>query len=210
MLYFTADQHYGSSRHITLSKRPFLHVEELTAEDIENDRYWKKMVPDVKAQDEYIIKCHNEVVEKGDIVINVGDFGDWEILKHLNGTHYLIFGNYEEEELKKKWNNDIVSFRNFLIRDVGFQGIFTKSFTIPISDSKSATSQDVMVNITHKPEDCIKDQMNIFGHIHEKCKIKRYGVNCGVDANHFYPISADDVYFYINAIKNHYDDNVFE
>lgn len=209
MLYFTADEHYGSDRHIILSKRPFLREEALTEDDIENERYWKKKVPDVKAQDEYIIECHNEIVEDGDIVIHVGDFGSWETLKRLNGEHYLIFGNYEEDELKKNWKDDFDKFKDFLTKEVGFIGIFRDYFITSVSDLKNPV-ENILVNVTHKPENCIKDKMNVFGHIHEKCKIKRYGVNCGVDSNHFYPMSAADVHFYINAIKNHYDDNVFE
>ena len=79
--------------------------------------------------------------------------------------------------------------------------------------------------MTHKPEDCfwILDKsiykpdvlpdkrciMNLFGHIHEKAKVKRFGLNVGIDCNHYYPVSCEDVAFYLNAIIHHYDNNVF-
>ena len=51
--------------------------------------------------------------------------------------------------------------------------------------------------------------MNLFGHIHEKGKIKEYGFNVGVDANCFLPVPPEDVKFYIHAILHYYDNNVF-
>lgn len=211
MLYFTSDEHYGSDRHIMLSKRPFLKKVPYTEEDMEMCRFSKKYIPDVDAMDDYIVKCHNQIVESCDVVMHVGDFGDFKILPKLNGFHYLILGNYEQDILKKDFDDDYDSFKEYL-KNVGFVNVY-RNFTTSIYDSKNIDSSIPFSNvfITHKPEECIKDgnTMNIFGHIHEKCKIKRYGVNCGVDANHFYPMSTDDIYFYFNAIKNHYDNNVF-
>jgi calcineurin-like phosphoesterase family protein len=51
--------------------------------------------------------------------------------------------------------------------------------------------------------------MNIFGHIHEKCKVKRFGLNVGVDAHHFYPVAKEEVEFYLYAILHYYDSEVF-
>ena len=51
--------------------------------------------------------------------------------------------------------------------------------------------------------------MNLFGHIHDKGKVKRFGLNVGIDCNHYYPVSQEEVCFYISAILHHYDENVF-
>lgn len=45
--------------------------------------------------------------------------------------------------------------------------------------------------------------------IHGLRKVSTNGLNVGVDANHFRPISEDDVLFFKNAILNHYDYEVF-
>ena len=50
----------------------------------------------------------------------------------------------------------------------------------------------------------------IFGHIHGKQKIKTFGVDAGVDANNFKPISIEEIDFYLNAIKkDYYDEEVW-
>ena len=50
----------------------------------------------------------------------------------------------------------------------------------------------------------------LFGHIHGRQKIKTFGIDVGVDGNNFYPLSEDDVEFYLNAIrKGYYDKEVW-
>ena len=64
--------------------------------------------------------------------------------------------------------------------------------------------------------DCLKDiedlskEFFLFGHIHGRQFIKKFGIDVGVDCNHFRPMSWDDVLFYQNAmVKKYYDENVF-
>ena len=64
--------------------------------------------------------------------------------------------------------------------------------------------------MTHKPEDCNKDRFNLFGHIHGLQKVKRYGLNVGVDCHYFKPINLEEVLWWKNAIENYYDNNVFD
>lgn len=82
-VFFTADTHFGSERTLTLSRRPFKTVEEM---------------------DETLINNWNSVVDKNDIVYHLGDFGNYEIVKRLNGKVTLIWGNYELNEFIKKYN----------------------------------------------------------------------------------------------------------
>ena len=44
---------------------------------------------------------------------------------------------------------------------------------------------DKPIYMTHLPLDCKKDCFNLFGHIHEKCMVKEFGLNVGVDCNNF-------------------------
>lgn len=64
--------------------------------------------------------------------------------------------------------------------------------------------------MTHEPENCKKDRFNLFGHVHQLCMVKKYGLNVGTDCHFFKPIDIDTVLFYKNAIQNHYDFNVFK
>lgn len=82
-VFFTADTHFGSERTLTLSRRPFKTVEEM---------------------DETLINNWNSVVGKDDIVWHLGDFGNYEVVKRLNGKINLIWGNYEFNEFIKKYN----------------------------------------------------------------------------------------------------------
>jgi calcineurin-like phosphoesterase family protein len=82
-VFFTADTHFGSERTLTLSRRPFKTVEEM---------------------DETLIDNWNSVVGKDDIVWHLGDFGNYEVVKRLNGKINLIWGNYELNEFIKKYN----------------------------------------------------------------------------------------------------------
>ena len=55
----------------------------------------------------------------------------------------------------------------------------------------------------------IKPRFHLFGHIHERQMIKRFGLNVGIDCHNFKPIDLDTVLFYDNALKNFYDEEVF-
>lgn len=183
--FFTADEHYGSERALSLSRRPFATVEEM---------------------DEYIVKCHNLKVSNDDIVIHNGDFGNYDIVKQLNGTHILRLGNYEIDDIEKKYGGDFKKFV-FDMVDRGFTEVIHNNIsyiTITID------GEEVLMAMTHKPEDCDKDEFNLFAHIHGRQKVKRYGLDVGVDANHFFPMSEDDIAFTYTAIKKYYDNNVFE
>ena len=61
--------------------------------------------------------------------------------------------------------------------------------------------------LSHEPP---KIGHSLFGHIHGRQLVKRYGLDVGVDGHHFYPVSIKDVEFYKTAIEKYYDDNVFE
>ena len=61
----------------------------------------------------------------------------------------------------------------------------------------------------HEPENYDKKCFNLFGHIHGRQMVKRFGLDVGVDCHHFKPISIKDVLFYKTAIEKYYDNNVF-
>ena len=191
-VFFTADTHFGQERALILSKRPFRSVKEM---------------------DDYMVDQWNGIIGPNDDVYHLGDFGDYSFRPKLNGNIHLILGNYDKDfidahrtdkeilKMMKRYFIDIRTDTTLRIDDLN-------------TDIESVKDKVNTLYLVHRPNDCIKDKstvFNLFGHIHGRQKVKRYGIDVGVDANFFRPMSADDVVFYINAIVNgYYDDNVFE
>ena len=184
-IWFTADTHFGSERTLKLSKRPFKNVAEMDGTMIEN---W------------------NNCVAPNDIVYHLGDFGDYDRINDLNGHIVLILGNYESDDIK----NGIITIST--LRDIGFilSATPTEHFIYPNKSVNNTFVSENSIWMTHKPEDCDKDRFNLFGHIHGLQKVKRYGLNVGVDCHYFKPINLEEVLWWKNAIENYYDNNVFD
>jgi calcineurin-like phosphoesterase family protein len=254
-VWFTSDEHYGSDRHIALSCR--LGFEDPTKEK-QIERYKQTLcnteIPEtlkhhmlmmfkhsvygsvfetpVSKMNDLFIKNHNARVGDNDIVFHVGDFGDYEYAKYLNGHHILIMGNYEAKDMADNYNHSFEEFRNKIISTYNFIDV-CMDYMLELDDNNKNNikfshllSKEVgEIFITHQPTFCYynyKDDeyvkstyndgkiiMNLFGHIHEKCKIKRCGLNVGIDGHHFYPVSQEEVDFYLYAILHHYDKEVF-
>lgn len=198
---FTADEHYGSERHLKLNQRPFSSVAEA---------------------DETMVNNFNKIATNDTLTFHIGDFGDLEIVERLNGHHILICGNYEDGTKGKTIK--------------GFDGLAMSKYCFNMVDTNTLFGFVGMVNLTHKPVDCVMTKncdvlcdesrkysdfssltnsitnpvYNLFGHIHNLRKITRYGLNVGVDANNYVPVTCDVVRFYLNALMTHkYDENVF-
>lgn len=245
-VWFTSDEHYGSDRHITLSKRlEFDETLEIYKKlSVLEPTCFKKLracsvygmfgetikTPVDKMNDEIIDK-HNLRVGDNDLVFHIGDFGDYECAKYLNGHHVLLMGNYEYDDCNKKYGGNIDRFREDIVSKYNFidvcpdyildmEKMSDNHLTMMLKDEVS------FIYMTHKPADCVyylghdgcnskidynnnKHIMNLFGHIHEKGKVKRFGLNVGVDCNYHYPTSSVEVTFYLKAILHHYDENVF-
>jgi calcineurin-like phosphoesterase family protein len=172
-IFFTSDTHFGSSRAMTLSRRPFISVKEMDAA--------------------LILNWNNEVASD-DVVYHLGDFGDLNVRPYLHGKIHFILGNYETDAIKE--NADL-------------EQQLKKCFADVLPHNTLTLKNGEPVYLTHKPSECKKDMFNLFGHIHGLRKVSTNGLNVGVDANHFRPISEDDVLFFKNAILNHYDYEVF-
>lgn len=174
MIYFTADTHFGSQRTLELSRRPFKNVEEM---------------------DEELIRLWNETVTENDTVYHIGDFGNYGVLKRLNGKVILLLGNYELKDIEEG-KLTIEALKN----EYGFAEVYEN---LRIEELNN-------IFATHCPNDCKKDEFNLFAHIHGRQLCKRYGLDVGTDGHHFRPISKDTILFYKTAIEQFYDENVFE
>ena len=189
-IWFTSDTHFGSERTLQLSKRPFKSVQEM---------------------DNTMIDTWNGIVGKQDIVLHLGDFGNYETVKQLNGKVYLVFGNYERKDIKENFENSNYRFQKYLL-ELGFVGYFDSIYDQWIK--QKINNEEYKIIFTHEPSKLPKEfiydnDIHLFGHIHEKQMIKRFGLNVGVDCHNFKPIDLNTVLFYDNALKNFYDEEVF-
>ena len=168
-LFFTSDTHFGSDRHLELSQRPFLNVNEMDLTLISN---W------------------NKTVYADDFVFHLGDFGELSVLDKLNfGSMIYLKGNYERDDPNFAVNNPRVLVKDSVGDIMRFKDICC-----------------VHEPLTELPEE---KAFYLFGHIHEKGMVKRNGLNVGVDAHDYTPISEEKMLFYKNAIEKYYDENVF-
>lgn len=182
--FFTADTHFSSSRTLEFSRRPFDSVDEM---------------------DSTIIKNWNELVKKDDIVYHLGDFGNFEIIKNLNGKIILLYGNYERDSK----TNEIKDYEKY------FHGIYSSKDNLIISNPDI----DFKLCLCHEPSNMTSDYFNLFGHVHQLSLVKKHyysitnstcmGLNVGIDCHFFKPIGFDVIKFYKNAVENHYDKDVF-
>ena len=194
---------------------------------IGNTSYGISLKTPVGMMGEKLITNHNKRVMHDDLVFHLGDFGTYAYAASLEGSHILVMGNYEYDECDKYFDSDFEKFKMYITGKYNFIDVIKDyRINIPLDNEShynfklwNMIKDDVaQIFITHKPEDCIRITdiinsnrkiMNLFGHIHEKGKVKRFGLNVGVDCHHFYPVSHDEVAFYLNAILHYYDDNVF-
>ena len=171
--FFTSDTHFGQERTLNLSKRPFQTVEEM---------------------DKVLIENWNKTVSKDDFVFHLGDFGDYNRVKELNGSIILVAGNYEWDMTKEK------------ALEYGFYGFS------PFKEECTISINEYHVAMVHRPQDLknrnISDyNLNLFGHVHKLQMIKEYGVNVGSDCHNYTPIDFDTILFYHDAILHYYDDD---
>lgn len=154
----------------------------------------KRPFDSVSEMDWTMIERWNKVVTPDSQVIHLGDFGNYSYLKYLNGDITIFQGNYEEE------GKDEVKI--YPSQDVTF-----------IDEPRQLISVDgINLWAGHKPLDvkpACGEISGIFGHIHGRQKIKSWGIDVGVDGNNFTPMSLEDIKFYLEAIKKHYDSEVW-
>ena len=186
-IFYTSDTHFSSERAWALSKRPFNTVEDMD---------WK------------LIENWNRVVHINDTVYHLGDFGSLWPLKYLNGKIILIQGNYEKKMIEE---NPIIldQLKN------SFYEVYQEPILIKNKDTKFILCHEPMSGLGLYKKEILqgKNDKNIFvlfGHIHGRQKIKKFGLDVGIDANNYFPISESDILFYKKAIDdNFFDEEVF-
>mgnify|MGYP002622588785 CR=1 FL=1 len=153
----------------------------------------RRFIENLNAMNELLIRNWNNVVTNKDIVYHLGDFGDYEYLKYLKGHVRLILGNYEQSDIKN--GMDVHKFYTY-----GFESV---------QDKTTLDFDGTHITCIHKPTNYNKySDFNLFGHIHGRQQCKPFGMDVGVDAQNYTPISLDDVLRFKNAYK-YYDQEVW-
>lgn len=212
--FFTSDTHFGSQRALELSKRPFVNTVDMDWTMVER---WNNVVP-IDAN-----------------VFHLGDFGNYEMVKYLNGHIHLLLGNYERKEFdnsivetKEQWmkiflhkypfeavKDDISGLTSIAEPDLNNDNKFLTLYMVhepsyAINGYFSGDKGYYGLNVLKKlDKDSKENQMLLFGHIHGRQKIKHVGMDVGVDGNNFTPVDLSTICFYHNAINKFYDENVF-
>ncbi len=120
-------------------------------------KYCNRPFKNTYEMNEYIIQKWNSVVKNDDIVYHLGDVGYGalqeikEILQRLNGTKILLKGNHDFKIGTNTW------------KELGFLEVYKKKIILN------------NLLLTHAPtEEVGENQINIFGHIHDKTLDERF------------------------------------
>lgn len=168
--YFISDTHFNDPRKYKIKQFGYTTREEMLEEMVKN---W------------------NSVVSKKDVVYHLGDFGDYNIIKRLNGKVYLICGNHEA--LKKGQNFE--DFRQKL-KDLGFADVYQEGLIL----DKKIFGQEIYMN--HYPSKTKEGMVNFFGHVHTLKPLKRMGINVAANYHKNTPISKKDMEFFIKFVSD--------
>ena len=179
--FFTSDTHFSQIRTLKYFRPPFKNAQEMN---------------------QTIVCNWNKIVNKNDLIYHLGDFGDLKFVEKLNGNIILILGNYEIKDMKENFNNNFKEYKKYLI-SLGFKDVIKKGKIITLSNPKEK------IYLTHRPTDCNETLFNLFGHIHNLCKVKKFGLNVGTDCFNYLPVSIEEVLFFKQAIEKYYDQDVF-
>lgn len=172
-VFITSDQHFGH-RNIIKYENRLIKMGYKQSDDITDS--------DIKQHDEELIRRHNSVVGKKDLVIMLGDFqlsSDTEkaksLLKRLNGSKLLVLGNHDQwykENLDELI--DVVPYLEFK-----YNNQFIVACHYPIASWNREFHNSYM----------------LFGHCHSmstEFETDRR-IHVGVDTNNYYPVNLADI-----------------
>lgn len=163
MFWFTSDEHYGHLKVIDYSNRPFSDLQEMELT---------------------LIKNHNSVVSKNDIVIHAGDFSfykkedTFKIINKLNGTNIFLRGSHDywlPKNHQMIWEKSIQK-RMFVVCHYAMR----------------------KWRISHY------NSIHLYGHSHGKLEPIGQSWDVGIDNNNYFPISENQIF----EIMKNQPDNV--
>lgn len=154
-VFFTADEHYGHKNILDYSDRPFGSVEEMDAA---------------------LIKRHNSVVQRGDLVIHIGDFSlvpsaklvQQRYVRKLKGDHIFLVGDHD------KWLNKEIHRRFYTLQTPDFLYV---CLHWPLRSWPAMRF----------------GSYHLHGHSHGRLPVSGRSIDVGVDNWNYYPVPAQDV-----------------
>ncbi len=135
-----------------------------------------------------VVKPEDQLFHLGDVCFNVETLPLLEQINCQNKT--LIIGNYEEDHPDKL-------------------KYLPQYFNTIKEEMELTLSTGERVYLNHYPVNAKPGCFNIVAHIHSLWKVQPNMVNVGVDVWHFMPVSETRILYIMNAMKHHYDQNVF-
>ena len=186
MLFFTSDSHHSEVlQRTTENGRPFVSPVEATNVMLENI---------------------NQKCSESDTLFVLGDWANytsyerdyWKtslgFVRELRPHCLLVMGNNEQRILHDE-RIRLEDFRTFC-RDLGWQDVYYQY-------TGCITFLGRRWSLAHKPTELRKDCLGLFGHVHKFGPITGIGINVGVDANHFAPISEVDIAIMLKTVNDY-------
>lgn len=151
--YLIADTHFDDGNILRYENRPFQSVDEMN---------------------EVMMKKWNEVVGSEDVVYHLGDVGNEQYIKRLNGIKYLVKGNHDTKS-------------NQVYRDAGFDEVYD----MPVIYQKFWI-------LSHEPLYMNQNMpfANLFGHVHNNPMyrtVSELSYCVSVERMEYRPILFDEV-----------------
>lgn len=151
---------------------------------------------DPEEQTMRLVINHNTLVRPEDTVYVLGDLirnKDSETylpqIARFNGRKILIRGNHD-----RKFSDEVL--RPY------FEEIIPEGEGVELSSP-------IPMFLTHYPTLAREDIFNLVGHIHGAWKVQLNMLNVSVDVHHFYPVNLDRVAWFMTAITEFYDEDVW-
>lgn len=188
-IFFTSDTHFNQERSYKLS-------------------FSRHCFKDLEDMNKTFIRNWNNTVSNKDVIYHLGDFGDYSYRQYLKGNIFLLPGNYEHKDFP-----DVNELQKTLENKYDFDVVMTQDVIKMhlLLEGEKDLPHDVYIACMHEPTRKVDDvDFNLFGHIHGRQQIKKFGLDVGVDCQNFRPIEAVRVVKYYDAVKKgYYDENVW-
>lgn len=154
MDYFIADTHFGHKKIIMFERKEFKSIEE---------------------HDNFLIDSINKRVKPTDTLYLLGDVGDLEKARMVNGRKILILGNHDNRSMGE------------------YLGYFAEVERYPKYYSKR-------ILLSHEPHPVEPGIINVHGHLHNaKLDLDNY-ISVSAHAIHYTPLSEKDLLKKLNDI----------
>lgn len=146
--------------------------------------------------DETLIQNHNRLVQPDDVVLCVGDVTNkdapshLDLVRRLHGRKILIRGNHDAPHS----DADLRPYFECVIDD---------------GAGLELEYEGIALYATHYPTQGRTDRFNIVGHVHGVWRCQLNMLNVSVDNFGFAPCNIDRVPFFVSAITEYYDRDVW-